>query len=51
MGNLAGFVIPLIIGVIKDRTHSTDLGLHMLAALMLVSAVAVMTLKKPPRPS
>jgi D-galactonate transporter len=51
VGNLAGFVIPLIIGVIKDRTHSTDLGLHMLAALMLVSAVAVMTLKKPPRPS
>jgi len=47
IGNLAGFVVPLVIGVIKDKTHSTDLGLHMLAALMILSAIAVLALKKP----
>ena len=48
VGNLAGFVVPLLIGMIKDKTHSTDLGLHMLAGLMLLSAVAVLALRKPP---
>ena len=47
VGNLAGFAIPLIIGVIKDRTHSTDTGLHMLAVLMILGAIAVLILKKP----
>ena len=48
VGNLAGFVVPLLIGMIKDKTHSTDLGLHMLAGLMLLSAIAVLALRKPP---
>ncbi|MCK9684453.1 MFS transporter [Scleromatobacter humisilvae] len=47
VGNLAGFAIPLIIGVIKDRTHSTDAGLHMLAVLMILGAIAVLILRKP----
>jgi D-galactonate transporter len=47
VGNLAGFAIPWIIGKIKDATHSTDSGLHMLAVLMVLGAIAVMTLKKP----
>ncbi len=47
VGNLAGFAIPLIIGVIKDRTQSTDAGLHMLAALMVLGAIAVLALRKP----
>ena len=47
VGNLAGFAIPWIIGKIKDATHSTDNGLHMLAVLMVLGAVAVLTLKKP----
>ena len=47
VGNLAGFAIPLIIGVIKDRTHSTDTGLHMLAVLMILGAIAVLVLRKP----
>ena len=47
VGNLAGFAIPLIIGVIKDRTHSTDAGLHMLAVLMILGAIAVLMLRKP----
>jgi MFS family permease len=47
VGNLAGFAIPSIIGVIKDKTHSTDAGLHMLAAFMVLGAIAVLALKKP----
>jgi nitrate/nitrite transporter NarK len=47
LGNLAGFVIPWVIGLIKDATHSTDLGLYMLAALMVMGAVAELALKKP----
>jgi D-galactonate transporter len=47
VGNLAGFAIPWIIGLIKDATHSTDNGLHLLAALMVLGAVAVLLLKKP----
>ena len=47
VGNLAGFAIPSIIGVIKDKTHSTDAGLHMLAAFMVLGAIAVLALRKP----
>jgi D-galactonate transporter len=47
VGNLAGFAIPWIIGLIKDATHSTDAGLHMLAALMVLGAIAVLALGKP----
>jgi len=48
VGNLAGFAIPWIIGLIKDATHSTDHGLHLLAALMALGAIAVLLLKRPP---
>ena len=47
VGNLAGFAIPWIIGLIKDATHSTDSGLHMLAALMVLGAIAVLLLPRP----
>jgi D-galactonate transporter len=47
VGNLAGFAIPAIIGVIKDRTQSTDSGLHLLAALLVLGAIAVLVLRKP----
>ena len=47
VGNLAGFAIPFVIGVIKDSTHSTDPGLEMLAALMVLGAIAVLMLRKP----
>jgi len=47
VGNLAGFAIPWIIGLIKDATHSTDAGLHLLAVLMVLGAVAIVALKKP----
>jgi len=47
VGNLAGFAIPSLIGYIKDQTHSTDPGLHLLAALMVLGAIVVMLLRKP----
>ena len=47
VGNLAGFAMPWIIGMIKDATKSTDAGLEMLAALMVLGAVAVLALRKP----
>ena len=47
VGNLAGFAMPWIIGLIKDATHSTDAGLEMLAVLMALGAVAVLALRKP----
>ena len=46
VGNLAGFAIPWVMGLIKDATHSTDLGLHMLAGFLVLGAVAVLLLKK-----
>ena len=46
VGNLAGFAIPWLMGVIKDATHSTDAGLHMLAGFLVLGAIAVMLLKK-----
>jgi len=45
VGNLAGFGAPFVIGWIKERTHSTDAGLHLLAALLVVGALAVMALR------
>ena len=47
VGNLAGFAMPSIMGVIKERWHSTDPGLELLAALMVLGAAAVLALRKP----
>jgi len=47
VGNLAGFAMPWLIGLIKDATHSTDAGLEMLAVLMVLGAAAVLVLKRP----
>jgi nitrate/nitrite transporter NarK len=46
IGNLGGFVVPYAIGAIKDTTHSTDLGLYMLAALMAIGGLAELALPK-----
>ena len=44
-GNLSGFSAPYLIGVIKDMTHSTDAGLHLLAALLFAGAVLVLAVR------
>ncbi len=41
VGNLAGFAAPYLVGAIKDITQSTNLGLTVIAAFLLVGAVIV----------
>jgi D-galactonate transporter len=42
LGQCAGFLSPYLVGWIKDTTHSTDLALYILAALMLCGVVLVL---------
>ena len=39
IGNLAGFLSPYMVGLIKESTGSTTLALYMLAASMVLGAV------------
>lgn len=47
VGNLAGFVSPSLVGWLKDLTQSTDAGMYMLAASLVIGAV--LTLSVPAR--
>ncbi len=42
LGQVAGFVSPYLVGWIQDTTHSTDLALYILAAVMLVGVGLVL---------
>ena len=42
VGNLAGFVSPYLVGYLKDLTHSTQSGLYVLAAMLVIGAIAVL---------
>ncbi|HEY2928726.1 MFS transporter, partial [Piscinibacter sp.] len=42
VGNLAGFVSPYLVGALKDLTHSTQSGMYVLAAMLVLGAVAVL---------
>jgi MFS family permease len=42
VGNLAGFVSPYLVGFLKDLTHSTQSGMYVLAAVLVVGALAVL---------
>ena len=42
VGNLAGFVSPYLVGYLKDLTHSTQSGLYVLAAMLVLGAIAVL---------
>jgi D-galactonate transporter len=44
LGNLAGFVSPFLIGLIKDATQSTDAGMYMLAVSLLVGALLTLSI-------
>ena len=46
VGNLAGFVSPYAVGWIIDRTHSTSLGVYLLAASLLVGSLLALTMPK-----
>ncbi|CAG9179407.1 MFS transporter [Cupriavidus pampae] len=43
LGNLAGFISPYAVGWLKDATQSTDSGMYLLAASMVVGAVLVLS--------
>ena len=42
IGNLAGFVSPYLVGVIRDATHSTAMGLYLIAFSLVVGALLVL---------
>ncbi len=42
VGNLAGFLSPYLIGILKDYTHSNQSGMFMLAGTLVVGAIAVL---------
>jgi MFS-type transporter involved in bile tolerance (Atg22 family) len=44
IGNLAGFVSPLLIGWLVDHTGSTDYGVCALAAVLAIGGVLVLTI-------
>jgi D-galactonate transporter len=46
VGNLAGFVSPFIVGFIKDATGSTNDGLFVIAASLLVGGAIVLSLSR-----
>ena len=43
LGNLAGFVSPFLVGWLKDMTQSTNAGMYLLAASMVMGAILTMT--------
>lgn len=44
VGNLAGFVSPYVVGWLKDLTHSTEAGMFAVSAVLVVGAVAILTM-------
>lgn len=42
IGNLAGFASPYIVGAIKDATDSTNAGMYLLAASLIIGGVLVL---------
>jgi MFS family permease len=47
IGNLAGFASPYVVGWLKDLTHSTAAGMYAVSAVLILGALAVLTI--PPR--
>ncbi|AEI76112.1 tartrate transporter TtuB [Cupriavidus necator N-1] len=46
LGNLAGFLSPYAVGWLKDLTHSTDSGMYLLAACLVVGAALTLSVPK-----
>ena len=44
VGNLAGFVSPYVVGWLKDMTHSTEAGMFAVSAVLIVGALATLTM-------
>jgi MFS family permease len=50
IANIAGFFATFLVGWLKDLTHSTDLVVLIFAALLIVSALAVLGIPRAPTP-
>jgi D-galactonate transporter len=46
VGNLAGFASPYLIGWLKDLTQSTNIGMYVLAGVLVVGCIAVLSVPK-----
>jgi D-galactonate transporter len=46
LGNLSGFLGPFFIGWVSDKTHSTDIGLYVMAASIAIGGLLVLRVKK-----
>lgn len=44
LGNLAGFFGPSLVGYLKDMTHSTNSGIYVLAAFMVLGALVTLAM-------
>ena len=47
VGNLAGFVSPPVVGLIRDKTHSMTLALVALSAVSLAAALVTLYVARP----
>jgi MFS family permease len=47
VGNLGGFFCPYMIGVLKDATHSTALGLYISAVCLVVAGSLILARQRP----
>jgi nitrate/nitrite transporter NarK len=46
LGNLAGFVSPYLVGWLKDQTQSTNSGMFVLAASLVLGALLTLSVPK-----
>ena len=46
VGNLAGFASPFIVGFIKDNTGSTNAGLYVIAASLVIAGAIVLSMSR-----
>jgi MFS-type transporter involved in bile tolerance (Atg22 family) len=44
LGNLAGFFGPTLVGFLKTSTHSTNSGIYVLAAFMVLGALVTLAM-------
>lgn len=46
VANLAGFISPYMIGILRDHTHSSAIGMYVLAAFLVIGAIIVLLIPK-----
>jgi len=46
LGNLAGYLSPTLVGIIKDATHSTNNGMYMLAGCLVLGSALTLSVSR-----